>query len=328
VLNINNDRCLILFATILANNFFSKNCAKVDPQMGNYLPIKVVLSDIDEQNNSSQSLVQKRTTRNEQLANIRNLNQNNKTDDDKIQIKPVEGTILEEALLENLCGEADEELDRGEEGPMTNAQKAELITKLSANPKTKKHFETNDTFESYVENTLGGDKRTNHNLSTDYSRALHIRNSQSIQQLTTFKSIKSQRSYVSQMSSTRSRCVSRNDLCDQLQAHRSNISNKSKSERLIANLQNRTSNMSRNTSTITPNDNRWSKLTTYSLPSNFVNNNFSPMGEIDRRKTSIVCQTNEATLKMADELLKKGKIKPPKESTEEDGCECFCLVCD
>jgi hypothetical protein len=314
--------------------------------MGNYLPMRVVLDDIgDEQNEIRSSKIpennqekyrtsQSNTTyREEQLATIRNLNQSNKRDVERIQLKPAEGTILEEAVLEDLCGEASLELENTQTGPMTNKQKAELITKLSADPRTKKHFETADSFDLYVAKTVAGDKRTNHNLSVDYGRAMNGHLSQSIQRLETGRSHTSMlRSNTSQLSSykmSNARSISRNDLCDQLLAHRSDMSTRSrKSQKLIANLvpQNQqTLTLDQNTGS----DRKWSSATTYSLPGNFVDNRNSAMGDVDRRKTSIVCQTNEATLRMANELLEKGKINPKSDAQSEDGgFECCCIVCD
>lgn len=335
--------------------------------MGNILHISVVLDDIDDaQNeNTERSQGDMRLSRDEQLATIRNLNQNAKSDYDRTQLKPIDGTILEEAVLEDLCGEAEIELDQVETGPITgifrNTQKAELITRLSSNPKTKKYFETSEAFDFYVEEVVCGDAQTNNNLTVEYDRALTGGNSW-IQK-------SENRSERSNMSMSRSKVelpntrISRKDLSDQLQSYRSNTRTTMMSNRtttLSHRMSNRMSNridsrMSRMTSKsrihrntkmqlngprstspgepdktrsiLGPEDNRWSKLTSYSLPSDFVNNNYSAMDRVDRRKTSIVCKTNETTLQMATELLQKGKIKPPKEdnSTHKER-ECLCLV--
>ena len=110
--------------------------------------------------------------------------------------------------------------------------------------------------------------------------------------------------------------------------NRSNISNVSefKSDRLKVNKKYATVDSEEG-----KDNKRWSNMTTYSLPSNFSSDNYSTMTPMDRKRTSVVCQTNAKTLKMATELLEKGTIndKRDKDDINEDGpgVNCMCFVC-
>ena len=65
--------------------------------MGNMLPIKLVLNDMDEEEDSPDTQRKSRLSRNEQFAMIRSLNLKNKTD--TMQQAPNTNTIVEEAVL-------------------------------------------------------------------------------------------------------------------------------------------------------------------------------------------------------------------------------------
>ena len=75
------------------------------------------------------------------LAQIRNTNLKTKLDQNKTQQAPNKNTIVEEAVLEDLCEEADLEVESTKNGPMSEAQKALLLSQLSTNDRTKHHFE-------------------------------------------------------------------------------------------------------------------------------------------------------------------------------------------
>ena len=80
---------LVVFATLLL--------CKIDLEMGNMLPIKLVLNDMDEEEDSPDTQRKSRLSRNEQFAMIRSLNLKNKTD--TMQQAPNTNTIVEEAVL-------------------------------------------------------------------------------------------------------------------------------------------------------------------------------------------------------------------------------------
>lgn len=305
--------------------------------MGNILP-KVVWSDLngdedepkaDDVNTSS------RNSRDVQLAQIRTMNLKTKTD--KVQVLPNDNTILEEAVLEDLCEEAELELDETRIGPMSNHQKANLITQLSNSPKTKHHFTTESQFDDYVEKKIHGDKRMVNKLMVDQERAAQRMVSQHSNQhiLMTQTSNKScmsrrskysNRSRISRKSNVSNHNITNNDLTEQLKRHRSNISNASRN----STRKNWTQDLPSTTKelgTELGENKRWSKMTTYSLPSNFAANNYSAMNESDRQRTSIVCKTNDQTLQMATELLQKGKIIPKEEDNREKQFSCCIFVC-
>jgi hypothetical protein len=55
---------------------------------------------------------------------------------------PIEGAIVEEAVLEDLCEEADLEVENTTlGGNVSNQQKAELLSRLSTNQNTKQYFQ-------------------------------------------------------------------------------------------------------------------------------------------------------------------------------------------
>jgi hypothetical protein len=94
------------------------------------------------------------------LAQIRNTNLKTKLDQNKTQQAPNKNTIVEEAVLEDLCEEADLEVDSTKNGPMSEAQKALLLSELATNDRTKHHFENSDQFETFVSEKIHGDIQT------------------------------------------------------------------------------------------------------------------------------------------------------------------------
>jgi len=303
--------------------------------MGNILP-KVVWNDLndgDEIETSQPQTTASRTSRDVQLAHIRTINLKTKTE--KVQVLPNDNTILEEAVLEDLCEEAELELDETRIGPMSNHQKANLITQLSNSPKTKHHFTTESQFDDYVERKIHGDKRMVNKLMVDQERLAQrkvsqhsnqhiLMNQTSNRSCISRRSRYSNRSRISKKSNVSNHNITGYDLTEQLRKHRSNISNVSRNSARV----NKTQELTNELGPEIAETKRWSKMTTYSLPSNFAANNYSAMNESDRQRTSIVCKTNDQTLQMATELLQKGKIIPKEnEDSEKRQFNCCMFVC-
>ena len=74
---------------------------------------------------------------------------------------------------------------------------------------------------------------------------------------------------------------------------------------------------------------RVSNMTTYSLPPEFVDNALSPMNPTNRRKTKVVCKSNQDTLQMANQIVVTGAITvpPSEDDSDDDGIACLCFTC-
>jgi len=336
--------------------------------MGNiFKPCKETFEDLDETTDlkvadsnpeaRKSQKSQSNPTKLEKFASIRNDNLRNKLDLEQTQRTPNANTIVEEAVLEDLCEEADEELDSTKNGPMTNNQKAKLLQRLSTNVRTKHHFESPDNFETFVSEKIKGDTSTKNNLNI-VQKQLKRQSSN-----TSFGSILSNRNSIRSLARVSSRVsnrVSAHKLPGTIPMARgpsySNINNmehRISTRDLTAHIKNnilnqpnnrpsnvRMSVMSRHpdlktitertlTDTVPDEERRTSSATTYSLPNNFVTNDLLPMNEIDRQKQDIVCKTNKETLEMANQLLQKGNLKDipqNSDSDDDEGCGCYCNI--
>jgi len=296
------------------------------------------------------------------LASIRTTNLNKKTDRDKTQHAPNTNTIVEEAVLEDLCEEASLELEETKNGPMSEDQKALLLTQLSTNDKTKHHFKNPDQFEEFVNEKIHGDIQTAHILDIAPN---YLQRTSSNGQLGARQSRLSHRSIVSRRSNMgRSSALelervssvvhpsrmSNFDLTERIRQQRtstmSTMSNRGRGGNARASWNRAASKLSASrisASKICPeetsaqprqsvdqlasNQPRKSTATTYSLPADFAN---SPMNTTDKKKTAIVCKTNEKTLQMATQMIDSGKAKLREEESDsdsDDGIECFCFTC-
>lgn len=91
------------------------------------------------------------------LETIRADNLKNKKTDDKTSKAPQTNTIVEEAVLEDLCEEASLELEVAKAGPIDKNQKSKLLRQLATNQKTAQHFEKPENFEDYVNDRLNSE---------------------------------------------------------------------------------------------------------------------------------------------------------------------------
>jgi len=272
------------------------------------------------------------------FASIRKKNLNAKSEKQtKTQQPPNANTIVEEALLEDLCEEASLELEVTKNGPMSNEQKKKLLTRLSTNDRTKHHFQNPNKFESYVKQRIEGDDQIANILNVDQSKMIKMTSSNCsnrsrISMRTSHRSMKRQSSLMSFNEQIENKTLenrpSHKDLTTQLRSE-ARISRSS-----------RTSRMSGRTpiapgpimealpEEYTEGSTRYSKMTTYSLPNDFVTNDNLPMNEVNRRKTNIVCKTNEETIKMANRLVENGALTMTVDyDSDDESTRCLCCYC-
>jgi len=288
--------------------------------------------------------------RQDHFAQIRSENLRNKGERERVQQAPNANTIVEEAVLEDLCQEADEELDSTKNGPMTSEQKAHLLKRISTNVRTKHHFESPDNFEAYVNEKLQGDLLTQNNLNiantlqrnssqismTSQKRVSRLSNigvtqrysQRSMVSVHRVSSRMSQRSYnpmlgIGQRNSAMAMhggpMAVLNELPETLPSGR--VSNRDltahiRAQKGLAEPE----NPIRRTSSMTTN--------MYSLPEGFAGNDKSAMNKINRQKTQIVCKTNAQTLQMANTLAEKGTLEmADREVDSDDEFRCLCFYC-
>lgn len=84
--------------------------------------------------------------------------------------------IVEDAALEDLCEEAGVEAEKIEvNGKMNTKEKNKVLTHLSQNVQTKKHFQNKQTLQEYIDSKIYGDEKTEKLLVDKISQSVSHR---------------------------------------------------------------------------------------------------------------------------------------------------------
>lgn len=135
--------------------------------MGNLIPCIVFEEVEDEEDDYEISEADSDISlRTKQLMEIREVNLRRQRSGNSLLQYHGTNAIVEDAALEDLCGEAGCEADNieNDNGALSAEQKAAMLDKLAKNNQTKKHFQSKQTLQNYLDTKLYGDEKTDNFL--------------------------------------------------------------------------------------------------------------------------------------------------------------------
>jgi len=144
--------------------------------MGNLIPCIVFEEVEDEEEEDLAESDSDISLRTRQLMDIREVNLRRQRSGNSLLTYGGANAIVEDAALEDLCGEAGCEADNieNDNGALSSQQKAEMLSKLAQNNQTKKHFQSKQTFQDFLDTKLYGDEKTDNYLALGPSNSRYM----------------------------------------------------------------------------------------------------------------------------------------------------------
>jgi len=140
--------------------------------MGNLIPT-IVFEDDDEDeiaNGTSDMSLRERQLMEIRANNLKKMRACSGQDQSHVH------AIVEDAALEDLCEEAGVEAEKIEvNGKMNTKEKNKVLTHLSQNVQTKKHFQNKQTLQEYIDSKIYGDEKTEKLLVDKISQSVSHR---------------------------------------------------------------------------------------------------------------------------------------------------------